>query len=121
LRWQAPSFDCKRLELALGLGPKGLENRCRVLTVSLLPQADRICVGLLTLAWDVDTVDPRTIEAENLGLKLRGQLRIAVRLEKLGRNLEGAKGLNLVLRRAIPDRIRSLENVVLRDVQEQFP
>src|SRR5215469_16569369 len=120
LRWQTLSCGCERLELALGLRPKGLENRCRVLTVGLLSQADWIRFGLLTLARDVDTVDPCTIEAENLSLELRGQLRIAVRREKLGRNLEGTKSLNLVLRRAIPDRIRSPENVVLPDVHEQF-
>src|SRR6516165_7573199 len=111
LRRQALSLGCERLEFALGLRPKGLEHRSRVVTVGLLPHADWIRFGLLTLARDVDTVDPCTIEAEDLRLQLRGQLRIAMRREEPGRDLEAAKCLNLVLRRAIPDRIRSPENV----------
>src|SRR5690242_5925143 len=101
--WQPPALGQERLELAVVLGSKSLEERGCALTVGLLPQADWIRFGFLALARDLYAVDPCTIEAENLGLKLRGALRIAMCRDELGRDLKGAKGLDLVLRRAVPD------------------
>jgi hypothetical protein len=117
---QALTLGQEPLELAVVPRSKGLEDRGRALAISLLLQADRIRFGLLALARDANTVDPCTIEAENLGPKLWGELRIAVRGEERGRDLEGTKGLNLILGRAIPDRIRAPQNVVLPDVNQQL-
>src|SRR6266480_1092372 len=52
-------------------------------------------------------VEPRRIEAEDLALVLRGELRIAVLLRHLLRDLEAPEGLDLPLRRAVPERVRA--------------
>ena len=95
--WQALTLGQEPLELPVVPRSEGLENRGRALAISLLPQSDRIGFGLPALARDVNTVDPCSIEAENLGPKLWGELRIAVRGEERRRDLEGTKGLNLIL------------------------
>src|SRR5207247_10518213 len=52
-------------------------------------------------------VEPRRIAAEHLALVLRAELRIAVLLRHLLRDLEAPEGLDLPLRRAVPDRVRA--------------
>ena len=97
--WQAFAFGRESLELAVGLGPEGLKNRGSALAIGIFPQANRIRLCLLAFSRDIYAVDPRTIETENLSLELRGELRIAVRVEELGSNFEAPERLNLILRR----------------------
>jgi hypothetical protein len=67
LSWQALALGHERLELAVGFGSEGLEYRGCPLAVCLLPHADWIRFSLLAFGRYVDTVDPCTIEAEDLG------------------------------------------------------
>src|SRR5262245_38171239 len=96
----------KREELAPRLRSIGDEARIALVRVRLLLPRDRIRRRTLALHRHVDAVNLRGVEPEYLGLQLFRQLRIAVLLLQLVRNLERAERLNLILRRAVPDAIR---------------
>src|SRR5436853_5314953 len=61
------------------------------------------------------------IEAEDLALVLRGELWIAVPFRHLLRDLEAPEGLDLPLRRAIPERIRRAHAALRPHVPHQLP
>ena len=60
------------------------------------------------------------VEAEDLGLDLRRQLRIAVHLLELRCDLEHTEGLDLRLRAAVEDAVGAPHHVVVAEVLEQF-
>src|SRR5216684_491612 len=66
-------------------------------------------------------VEPRRIEAEDLALVLRGELRIAVLFRHLLRDLEAPEGLDLPLRRAVPERIRAEHDALRPHVLHELP
>ena len=93
----------QRVIFGIGLGSVGLESRIRDLPIGLLARPDRIGLGFSAPLRYVDTVDASTIEAEHLLLERRRKLRVAVRLDQRRRDLKASEGLDLVLRRAVPD------------------
>src|SRR5882762_1468631 len=66
-------------------------------------------------------VELRRIQAEDLALVLRGELRIAVLLRHLLRDLEAPEGLDLPLRRAVPERIRAEHDALRPQVLHELP
>src|SRR5688572_12676655 len=99
-------------ELAARLRAARLEMRLRLCAVGdafagngVLPRAPFHLVGR-------DAVGSRRIQAEYLRAQLWRDFRIAVALAQFGRDLERAERLDLVLRRAVPDRVRAPEHVV---------
>src|SRR3989442_1477044 len=66
-------------------------------------------------------VEPRRIEAEDLALVLRAELRIAVLLRHLLRDLEAPEGLDLPLRRAVPERVRAEHDALRPQVLHELP
>src|SRR6266480_929921 len=66
-------------------------------------------------------VELRRIEAEDLALILRGELRIAVLFRHLLRDLEAPEGLDLPLRRTVPERIRAEHDALRPEVFHELP
>src|SRR5712691_13309017 len=66
-------------------------------------------------------VELRRIEAEDLALVLRGELRIAVLFRCLLRDLEAPEGFDLPLRRAVPERIRAEHDALRPQVLHELP
>src|SRR5262245_6011845 len=60
----------------------------------------------------IDAEHPRGIQAKNLGFYIACERMILVFLDQLIRNLESAKGFDLPLWSAIPDRIGSPEHMI---------
>src|SRR5205823_4781604 len=54
----------------------------------------------------IDAVDARRVQTQNLALELGRELRVAVLLLQLGRDLQRAERLDLRLRRAEPEALR---------------
>src|SRR5262245_25895193 len=67
-----------------------------------------------------DPVGSHRVQAEDLRAQLRRDLRVAVLLAQFRRDLEGAERLDLVLRRAVPNRIRAPEHVVRTNVLQEL-
>jgi hypothetical protein len=85
-----PNFFLEGRNIAIGLRAEGLEGRRRLRAVGRLAAADRVGLGLLLLLGRFDAVDPRPVEAEDLGLERRRQHRIAMRLDQRVGDLEAA-------------------------------
>src|SRR3989442_904138 len=66
-------------------------------------------------------VEPRRIEAEDLALVLRAELRIVVLLRRLLRDLEAPEGLDLPLRRAVPERGPAEHDALRPQVLHELP
>src|SRR5467141_1831323 len=66
-------------------------------------------------------VELRRIEAEDLAPVLHGELRIAVLFRHLLRDLEAPEGLDLPLRRAVPERIRAEHDALRPHVLHELP
>src|SRR5712692_4559693 len=66
-------------------------------------------------------VELRRVEAEDLAPVLRGELRIAVLFRHLLRDLEAPEGLDLPLRRAVPERIRAEHDALRPQVLHELP
>src|SRR5215475_4989693 len=81
---------------------------------------DAIAPGVLSDLRGADPVHLRRVEAEHLRADRRSDLRIAVLRAQLGRDLEGAERLDLILGRPVPDRVGAPEHVVLTAVPEEL-
>src|SRR5688572_5992821 len=107
-------------ELAPGAWPIRREGRIRVFDVLLPGQRDLVARRVFPQLIGRELVWPRGVEPEYLGAQGGSDGRITVlRAQRLG-DLEGTERLDLVLRRAVPDRIGAPEHIVLADVLEQF-
>src|SRR5205823_809372 len=95
--------------------------------IRFVPEGER-GTGVLELATGeavttlrrLDVVDTGPIQPKNLRFSQRRQRRVAVALLELCADLEGAEGLDLVLRRAVEDAVRAPEDIVFADVAEQL-
>ena len=65
--------------------------------------SDGVAIDILLHFISADRVNLGRVESKNLGAALWRNLRIAVLVPELGRNLECTKCLYLILRRPIPD------------------
>src|ERR671931_1324840 len=93
-------------ELAARLRPVGEEVRIALL-------------GCLALGRR-HAVDLGAVQAEDLRPEPRRHFRVAVFVAQLSADLESAEGLDLVLRRAVPDRVGAPEHVVLAAVLDEL-
>ena len=100
---EAAALGDQRLKFGIGLGSVGLERRIACFLIRLLARPDRIGLCPSAPLGDVDTVDASAVETENLLLERRRKLRIAVLLDQRRRDLKASEGLDLVLRRAVPE------------------
>src|SRR5688572_22661540 len=96
------------------------ERRIRSFRVSNSAARDSVAFGLAPEVGGRKLVRLGGIQAKHLGAQRRRHLRVAVLLAQLVRDLERAERLDLVLRRAVPDRVRAPQHVVLADVLEQL-
>src|SRR5712692_7769628 len=117
-RGKTRALALQRGELLRGARPVGGEAG-RAALGELAP-ADRIGRGPAERGRGVDAIDLGDAEAEDFGLELRRQRRIAVALAQAIVDGEAAEGLELVLRRAVPDRIGAPEHTVLADMAQQL-
>src|SRR6266851_4326445 len=117
-RGKTRALALQRGELLRGARPVGGEAGCAAL--GELAPADRIGRGPAQRGRGVDAIDLGAAEAEDFGLELRRQRRIAVALAQAIVDGEAAEGLELVLRRAVPDRIGAPEHTVLADMAQQL-
>src|SRR5918992_487097 len=102
------------------LGRRAGPNR---LVASRELRADVLEFTARELAWHrdrIDVVEVGTVQAENFALDLLRQLRIAITLLELVRNLERPHRLDLILWRAVEQTVRPPQNIVLADVLEQL-
>src|SRR5687767_5948736 len=67
-----------------------------------------------------DRINPGGVEPEDLGAQRRSNLGIAVLGAQFWRDLKSAERLDLVLWRAVPDRIGAPEHVVLAAIFHQL-
>src|SRR5260221_2537063 len=108
----------KRGELLRGAWTVSGEAGCAAL--GELAPADRIDHGPAQRSGGVDAIDLGAAEAEDLGLEVRRQRGIAVALAQLAVHGEAAERLELVLGRAVPDRIGAPEHTVFTDMAQQL-
>src|SRR6476620_12042699 len=117
---EAAALGDQRVILGISLGSVGLERRIRNLPISLLAYPDRIGLSFLAPLPYVDAIDARPIETEHLLLKRRRELGIAVRLDQRRHDLKTSEGLDLVLRRAVPECVCAPQHIILTDVLEEL-
>src|SRR5207302_916006 len=105
--------------IAAGLGISGIvQGRLKpVRDARLVILRHRLVHG--HAGWQL--VELRRIEAEDLALVLRGELRIAVPFRHLLRDLEAPEGLDLPLRRTVPERIRAEHDALRPHVLHELP
>src|SRR5688572_10731638 len=90
-------------ELAPRLGPVGPEVRVRALEVGPPLPRHLVAGGVLPDLGGRKAVDPGGVESEDLRPQGGGDLGVPVALTERGGDLESPEGLDLVLRRAVPD------------------
>ena len=94
--------------------------RLGVLEVRDALTSDTIGTSVLFHVIGADPVDPSRIQTEDLRAQRRRDLGIAIHRAQFGGDLESAKRLDLILRRAVPDRVGAPEHVVLAAVLEEL-
>src|SRR5688572_7673427 len=99
-------------ELAPRLRPVGLEMGLRVLEIGLPLPCHLVAGGVALDLGRSKAVDPRGVQAEDLRPQGGGDLGVAVALPERGGGLERPERLDLVLRRAVPDRVGPPEDVI---------
>src|SRR5690606_13373078 len=104
----------------LGVAPRPVSGEARGALRLPLPAPDRVELRSAHRRGRVDAVETCAVEAEDLGLRRLRQGLVAVPLDERIRDLEGAECLDLVLRRAVPDRVRAPEHVVLADIAQEL-
>src|ERR1700694_4860063 len=100
---EAAALGDQRVILGISLRSVGLESRIRHFPISLLASPDRIGISFSAPLRNIDTIDASTIEAEHLLLERRRKFRVAVRFDQRRCDLKASEGLDLVLRRTVPD------------------
>src|SRR6266545_6163360 len=91
-----------------------------MLVVGVPLARDAVGTSMFLYLVGADRVDAGRIQAEDLGAQRRSDLRIAVHRAQLGRDLESAKRLDLILRRAVPDGVGAPEHVVLAAIFDEL-
>src|SRR6202521_3588118 len=113
----APCLEVQ--ELAPRPGPVGDEGRIGPLAIFLAIRRHAVLEVLLQHVLG-DRIHLERVQAEHFRAQRRGHFGIAMPLAQLGRDLEGAERLDLVLRRSVPDRVRAPQDVVGTAVLEQL-
>src|SRR5688572_7792552 len=91
-----------------------------MLAVSQAFPADRVGAGVLLHLLRADRIDSTRVQPENLGAQRRCDLGVAVLVAQFRRNLKSAKRLDLILGRAVPNRIGAPQHVVLAAILYQL-
>src|ERR1043166_9228788 len=110
----------KSKKLAPGLGSVGQEVRIGALLIRGFFSEDPIGPGVFPDLGGAQAIDLGGVETEDLGAHRRGDFSITKPISQWRGNLESAEGLDLVLRRAVPDRVGAPKHVVLPAVADQL-
>src|SRR5436190_3243550 len=98
----------------------GQEMRLRILAIRQTLARDRVALRVFLHFLGAQRIDLRTVQSEDLRAQRGRDLRVTVLSAQLRSDLERAERLDLVLRRAVPDRVRAPQHVVLAGVLEQL-
>src|SRR5688572_5533330 len=118
--WRPAGKAQKVEELAPRLRPPGAEVRLGPLEIRLLLPRDAVARDDLLHLGGGNAVHLGGVQAEDLGAQASGHLRIAESLSQRGMDLERPERLDLVLRRAVPDRVGAPQHVVFPTVAHEL-
>src|SRR6056297_1038369 len=107
-------------EIPSRLRTVGQEVRIRLGPVVGPRDLDLVAAEMVAQHVGFQSIRLQRIQAQDLSLDLRRQGRIAVAILEFLADLERSEGLDLVLWRAVPDRIGAPQDVVLAEVQQQL-